>query len=152
MNDTLEIILQTQSELKLITNNLRSSSELSNSSINTLSDSQTKIIQYSNDFILKNNSTIVEINNSLELSKQVSTDYSTKFSTIQDGLQNIFSEIQNGLDMYRTSISSSTEDYLGKYTDVLTKTIQMLNNTLTNQKEILEELSIQIETLNKNKN
>jgi hypothetical protein len=152
MNDTLEIILQTQSELKLITNNLRSSTELSNSSINTLSDSQTKIIQYSNDFILKNNDTIVEINNSLELSKQVSTDYSTKFSTIQNGLQSIFSEIQNGLDMYRTSISTSTEDYLGKYTDVLTKTIQMLNNTLTNQKEILEELSIQIGTLNKNKN
>ncbi len=136
-----------QNELTLTAGQLKLISENMNNSSSAFKDAQLKFSQHSNQFLENNSKTIEEIQKSLSRAKEVSSDYAMKFSIIEEGLQSIFNQIQNGLDDYRDTIGSSMETYLGKYSEALTKTAESLTGALSKQEDILDELTEQLSSL-----
>jgi archaellum component FlaC len=103
-----------QNNLNLATGQLMLIAENVNKSSNTFKDVQTNFLQQIKHFFEATFKTIQEIQKSLLNAKDVSTDYSQKFTIIQNGLQSIFGEIQRGLNDYRDTIGTSMEKYLGE--------------------------------------
>lgn len=132
------------SQLKIITDNVLSSSD-------SFKEAQLNFSQHSNEFLKNNAETILEIQNSLSLAKELSSDYSQKFEVIEIGLQEIFSQIGTGLKDYRDTVGESMESFLGKYTEALTNTAKSLSGAASKQEDILEELTDQLGKLQSSK-
>lgn len=143
---------EAQEALTSTISNFRNASQEINSSSSKFGESQLLFSQHSNDFLQNNSNTIDEIQKSLIKAKDVSADYAQKFEIIENGLQNIFAKITEGLKDYQETVSGSLETYLGKYTDALTKTAESLSGASSKQEDILEELTEQLSKLNGRKN
>ena len=76
---------------------------------------------------------------------------SEKFEIIEKGLNNIFGQINSGLEEYRDSVGESIESFLGRYTEALTKTAESLSGSSNRQSEILDELTEQLSRLKSEK-
>ena len=143
-NNTQNDLSSTAGQFMLIAENVGKSSK-------TLQDVHTNFLQQIKHFFEATLKTIQEIQKSLLTAKDVSTDYSQKFTIIEKGLQSIFAQIQGGLKEYQDTIGTSMEKYLGKYTEALTKTAESLAGASSEQKEILEELTEQLSMLKERK-
>ncbi|MDB4926638.1 MotA/TolQ/ExbB proton channel family protein [Mucilaginibacter sp.] len=148
VTETISKFSFVQSELNSAAGQLRLISENVNNSSSVFKDGQFKFSQYSNEFLKSNSETIQEIQKSLSTAKEVSADYAQKFTVIEKGLQSIFNQIQIGLNEYRDTVGESLENYLGKYTDALTKTAESLAGATSKQEDILEELTEQLSKFN----
>lgn len=151
LNDASEEIQQTLGEFSGLHRNLgmavvqlKSASENVNGLSDNLFKSQETLQSHTEDFNEKNQEMIREIMKSLSSAKEVSGAYAEKFEIIENGLQGIFEQIQSGLIEYRDTIGLSLEDFLGKYSDSLTKTAESLAEASTKQEDILEELTEQL--------
>ncbi len=140
-----------QVELNSVSGQLRHISDNVVTSTNTFKNAQNEFSQHSNDFIRKNSETIQEIQKSLTKAKEVSADYADKFSVIENGLQNIFEQIEEGINNYRDTVGGSLETFLSKYSEALTNTASSLEGASTKQEEILEELTEQLSKLQMNR-
>ena len=84
-----------------------------------------------------------------QMGKDVSADYAQKFEIIEKGLQNIFSQIENGLKSYEQTVNESIQKYLSQFTTSLTETAKSLGGASQEQKDILIELSDLLDGLKK---
>jgi hypothetical protein len=92
VTETISKFSKVQSELNSASGQLKLIAENVSISSNTFKEAQLKFSQYSNQFLENNSKTIDEIQKSLLKAKEVSTDYTQKFSIIEKGLQGIFRE------------------------------------------------------------
>ncbi len=152
VTDTISKLNQAQRELEQVISNFKNISQDVIVSTNKFGETQVTFSKYSNQFLENNASTIEEIQHTLEISKEVSADYSKKFDTIEKGLQGIFSSIKSGLNDYQITVAQSLEAYLAKYSEHLTKTAEALAGASSKQEEILEELTEQLSKLNLRRN
>jgi len=152
VTETISKFSKVQSELNSAAFQFKLISETVNNSSTSFKEGQLKFSQHSNEFLKNNLETIQEIQKSLSTAKDVSSDYASKFTIIEKGLQSIFSQIQTGLNDYRDTVGGSLETYLGRYTDALTKTAESLAGATSKQEDILEELTEQLSKLNGRKN
>lgn len=143
---------QAQADLDRVTAAFRNVSQEMSSSSSKLGESQVTFSRYSNEFLQNNSNVIDEIQRSLTKAKEVSADYANKFEIIEKGLQDIFGKITIGLKDYQQTVGESIENYLGKYTDALTRTVESLAGASSKQEDILEELTEQLGKLNLRKN
>lgn len=72
---------------------------------------------------------------------EISQDYVEKFETIQNGLGNIFAQLQSGLTEYSRTVQTTTQKYLEQYSSKLTETTDALSSTIQSQMEIAEMLA-----------
>ena len=128
-------------QIKTISENMASSTEV-------FKRSQQGFVEHSNRFLAENSKTIEEIQKSLSQAKDLSNEYAQKFKIIEKGLQEIFAQISKGLADYKDTIGESLQEYLGKYTEALTKTAESLTQTLNIQEEILDEFTEQVSKFN----
>jgi uncharacterized coiled-coil protein SlyX len=152
VTETISKLNQAQSDLERVITAFKNISQDVNASSSKFGESQLNFSKYSNEFLQKNSSTIQEIQKSLSTAKEVSTDYAQKFDIIEKGLQEIFAKITVGLKSYQLTVAESLENYLGRYSNALTQTASSLENALSKQEFILEELSEQLGKLNNKKN
>jgi ABC-type transporter Mla subunit MlaD len=152
VTDTISKLNQAQRELEQVISNFRNISQDVNLSTSKFSESQISFSKYSNQFLENNATTIDEIQNTLNISKDVSADYARKFEVIEKGLQGVFSSIKSGLNDYQLTVAQSLEAYLAKYSEHLTKTAEALAGASSKQEEILEELTEQLSKLNLRRN
>lgn len=110
--------------------------------------SQDEFSQYSQQFLESNGEILEEIQNSLRIAKDLSTDYVNKFNTIEEGLKSIFDQIQIGLNDYGNTVGRSMEETLGKYTGALTTSCESLSNATSMIEESIEGLTEQLTKLN----
>lgn len=154
VNETVSSFSKVQGELDSASGQLKSITENVLSSSNSFKEAQLKFAQHSNEFLKNNASTIEEIQKSLKQAKELSTEYSSKFEIIEEGLQGIFQQINTGLEDYRDTVGESVESFLGKYTEALTNTAKSLADAANTQQgiqtELLEELTEQLDKLNRN--
>jgi methyl-accepting chemotaxis protein len=146
-NETVSSFSKAQGELNTASGQLKSITENVLSSSNSFKESQLKFAQHTNEFLKNNDSTIEEIQKSLKLARDLSTEYSSKFEIIEKGLQGIFKQIGTGLEDYRDTVGESIETFLGKYTEALTNTAKSLSGAASKQEEILQELGEQLSKL-----
>lgn len=137
--------------LENVVSGFQSASQHINTTSNSLYNSQQTFTQYTSDFTKGNKESLSAVNNSLEKAQNLSNEYVTKFAVIEKGLQGIFEEIQVGLTNYKSTVGSSLEDYLGKYSLALTDTANALQNAASMQESVYQELSEEIGKLTKMK-
>ena len=150
VNQSIKNLNEAQAALVSTTMNFRNTSQELNTSSNRFGEAQVLFSKYSNDFLSNNRDNIDEIQKSLKIASDVSSDYAQKFEIIENGLQNIFSKINSGLTDYEITVKDSLENYLKKYSDALTNTAESLGGALSIQQEILEELTDQLSKLKLN--
>lgn len=149
VNGSISKLYQAQLELDKVVSIFRNVSQDINSSSNKFGESQNEFSKYTNQFLQNNSSTIVEIQKSLEMAKGVSSEYVQKFTIIEGGLKNIFSQLNDGLITYEQTVSENIRRYLSEFTTSLTETAKTLGGASHEQKEILQELSDLLDELKK---
>jgi hypothetical protein len=152
VSETVNRINQAQMNLDMVIGNFKHISTDVKASSTKFGDAQVTFSKYSTDFLNGNTKSLQEIQKSLSKAKDVSTDYAEKFDVIEKGLQQIFAKINTGLKDYQITVGQSLEDFLGKYTEHLTKTAESLAAASSKQEDILEELTEQLSRLNGKKN
>lgn len=131
----------TTSNLRMITSDMKTATEVFHKSQNDYTGSITTLQQQSQKNIDTMSSLLMD-------SGEMLKDYVEKFETIRNGLSQIFTQIQSGLNEYSRTVKKSLEDYLGSYTENLTKTTEALSNTIQQQSDVVEML---VESMNKKK-
>lgn len=154
INTTVTGFGKIQGELNSVSGQFRAISENVLSSTNSFKDAQNRFANHSEDFIKHNKVTIEEIQKALRQAEKLSNDYASKFAIIENGLKDIFSELDKGLKGYEQNVKESTGAYLEKYASALTETAQSLERAASSnhsmQEEFLVELTEQIGKLNEN--
>ena len=77
----------------------------------------------------------------------MSADYAHKFEIIEKGLEGIFSQIQIGLEQYKSTVGNNLETILGEYTQSLTKATESLASATELQSESIKDLEDEIKRL-----
>lgn len=156
INATVTGFGKIQGELNSVSGQFRAISENVLSSTNSFKEAQNRFTSHSENFINQNKVTIEEIQKALKKAENLSNDYASKFAIIENGLKDIFSELDKGLKGYEQNVKESTGAYLEKYASALTETAQSLERAASSshsmQKEFLVELTEQIGNLNENLN
>jgi len=147
VSETISKLNQAQNDLERVIATFRNISQDVNASSSKFGESQLTFSKYSNEFLQKNSSTIQEIQKSLSTAKEVSTDYALKFDIIEKGLQQIFSQIKDGLEQYKNAVGTNLETILGEYTKSLTKSAESLASATELQSESIKDLAEEINHL-----
>jgi methyl-accepting chemotaxis protein len=151
VTDTVSKLNQAQTDLETVISAFKNISQDVNSSTSKFGESQINFTKYSNEFLKNNSNTLDEIQDTLSKAKGVSKDYAEKFNVIEKGLQDIFIKLNQGLNDYQLTVSTSLESFLGKYSEHLTKTAESLAAASSKQEDILEELTEQLSKFNSRK-
>jgi hypothetical protein len=138
---------ETQKELDKLSTSFRIMTDNINSSSSKFGESQLTFSRYSNEFLNNNSNTINEIKSSLVTAKDVSADYAQKFEIIEKGLEGIFSQIQIGLEQYKSTVGNNLDTILGEYTQSLTKATESLASATELQSESIKDLEDEIKRL-----
>jgi methyl-accepting chemotaxis protein len=138
---------EAQAALATTISNFRNASQEINTSSSKFGESQLLFSKHSNEFLQNNSSTIEEIQKSLVKAKDVSADYAHKFEIIEKGLEGIFSQIQIGLEQYKSTVGNNLETILGEYTQSLTKATESLASATELQSESIKDLEDEIKRL-----
>jgi uncharacterized phage infection (PIP) family protein YhgE len=77
----------------------------------------------------------------LRKAEEVATDYANKFAVIQTGLNGIFSQIQDGLSEYQRSTRASLNEYLGQFSEQLSRAVQSLSGGIEELNGVFEEIA-----------
>lgn len=120
--------------LRTISDNMKLATELFNKSQN---DYTTKIQQLQTDSM----NGIDHVKELLRESGQLNKDYAEKFEIIEQGLGNIFDQLQNGLTEYSNAVKESTRKYLDQYSTSLTEVTDHLSSAISQQNEVVEMLN-----------
>ncbi len=138
---------EAQTALTSTISSFRNASQEINSSSSKFGESQVTFSRYSNDFLQNNSNTIDEIQKSLVKAKEVSADYAQKFEIIEKGLEGIFSQIQIGLEQYKSAVGNGLETILGEYTQNLMKATESLASATELQSESIKDLEEEIKKM-----
>ena len=120
--------------LKDITADMKSSTELFNRT-------QTEYSNKMQLFQQSSQNSLQSISAMMEEAGTMSGDYAEKFEVIKSGLSTIFGQIQSGLTEYSKTVQSSTQEYLNKYATNLTNTTDALASTISQQQDVIIELT-----------
>lgn len=86
-------------------------------------------------------SKMVELVDMFEAAGNATDEYAEKFEVVRQGLTQIFSQIQEGLKNYSTTVRTSIQQYLDAYSKNLTETTSNLAAAIELQGEIAEMLA-----------
>lgn len=146
VNQTISKFAGVEMELSKAISHLTSVASNVNSATREFGQAQQQFSGQNQAFLENNRANLQEIKNALSKATEVSADYARKFEIIEQGLKGIFGDIQTGLEGYSATINSSLASYLDKYSESMKSTVQSLAGATEQQREILEDLT---EELNK---
>ena len=147
VNGSISKLNQAQTELEKVISVFRNVSQEINTSSSRFGESQNEFSKHSNQFLQNNLNTITEIQKSLETAKSVSADYAQKFEIIEKGLEGIFSQIQIGLEQYKSAVGDGLDRILGEYTQNLMKATESLASATELQSESIKDLEEEIKRM-----
>ncbi|MCY4657504.1 MAG: anti-phage ZorAB system protein ZorA [Gammaproteobacteria bacterium] len=92
-------------------------------------------------YLTANRETTKQIQESLVQSEKLLNDFTRRFQTIDNGLKNIFAEIESGLTTYATTSRESINEYLGTFSDQLTNAANALSGSVQALNDSVDELT-----------
>jgi hypothetical protein len=95
------------------------------------------------------NNLLIDINKTIDKSKNVSETYINKFEVIEEGLQGIFDHLQKGLMEYQTTTSGTLNEYLVSFSTSLKDSQDGLGNILVSLNEMVDDLTESVDKLRK---
>ena len=101
--------------------------------------------QENEKYLAANREATLQIQNTLDQSKQVLNEFTQRFKTIEEGLNGIFAEIEKGLNTYATTSRESINEYLGAFSDHLSSAANALAGSVEALDENVENLNDLIE-------
>jgi len=101
------------------------------------------------NYVEKNNELLNHHEDVLSKSRNIASDYASKFEVIEKGLNAIFDQIQVGLKDYQTITAENLNKYLTEFTSVLTSATEGLSSSVNGLADISEELQEQLEKFNR---
>lgn len=93
------------------------------------------------EYLKANRETVAQIQSIQIQSRQLLNDFAKRFETIDDGLTDIFKEIENGLNNYSTVARESINEYLSKFSEQLTQAASALSSSVEALTDNVEELT-----------
>ncbi len=139
--DLVELMSFTSDNIKTLTNNAIAHS-------NQLTESEQRLVNFTNTFMLKNESLISTINQTIVEVVRLSNDYIQKYAVIEQGLKNIFGQIQTGVNDFSRTIGDGVKQHLEIYTDALTASSESLSSSTAKLEDTLEDLVDQLDKIN----
>ena len=112
-----------------------------------LMEASTLFNQENEKFLVGNRDTIQQLENLHEQTLQLINNSTQRFQTIDEGLKNIFSEVERGLNTYSVSARESINTYLSEFSDHLTKAVAALSSSIEALEDNFEDLNDRIEHL-----
>ena len=97
------------------------------------------------EYLTANRETTRQIQDTLNQSAQVLDDFTQRFKTIDEGLNSIFAEIEQGLTTYATTSRESINDYLKAFSDHLSSAANALAGSVEALGDNVEILNDMIE-------
>jgi len=119
---------------------MRSTEQLKSSSDN-LQSTTGHFEKHSDRMLSLSQTTLLHLESSLRKAEEVATDYANKFAVIQTGLNGIFSQIQDGLSEYQRSTRASLNEYLGQFSEQLSRAVQSLSGGIEELNGVFEEIA-----------
>ena len=111
-----------------------------------LTQASTVFNQENENYLTANRETIQQLQGTLAQSRELLNDFAQRFQTVDAALQNIFSEIQRGLEAYASTTRDTISESLNAFPAHLTNTANALAGSVEALREFFEELSDIIET------
>lgn len=135
--------------IESISNKFENNSNVLNESSSSLKLGISNFRNSINEYVDRNNELLNHQQEVTQNTKNVSEIYSARFETIENGLSGIFDQIQNGLKDYQKTTGENLNQYLKQFSTILTAAHQGLENNVSGLNDIAEELTDQIEKMNR---
>ena len=148
VSGTIDSIQQAQGQISGSTAQLQSITSDMKTASQIFNQNQNDYLIKAEEMQMKNSQGINAVTELLKNSGELSQDYAQQFMVIQEGLGNVFQELQRGLSEYSRTVEESTKSYLSQYSTSLTNTADALSSTIQQLYEVVETL---VETLNNKK-
>ena len=145
VSGTIDSIQQAQGQISGSTVHLQSITSDMKTASQIFNQNQNDYLIKAEEMQMKNSQGINAVTELLKNSGELSQDYAQQFMVIQEGLGNVFQELQRGLSEYSRTVEESTKSYLSQYSTSLTNTADALSSTIQQLYEVVETL---VETLN----
>ena len=97
------------------------------------------------EYLTANRETTQRIQNTLDQSKQVLDDFAHRFGTIDEGLNSIFAEIEQGLTTYATTSRETINKYLSEFSEQLSSAANALAGSVEALRDDVEILTDMME-------
>lgn len=149
VSQTTQHFLELQKESRIINEGLVTVSQQIGGVSNKLNDLQETIFTKQDLYLTKYDRAIDEVNNVLTSVGQEVQEYTKKFESIEDGLSNIFKELNEGLNQYTTTVSAGTKDFLTSYTNSIEKATSSLASAIQEHSDMTDELKDIVESIKK---
>jgi hypothetical protein len=146
INENIENLNQSHDNLNTTSNSFGDITKNLSESTVSLKENQNEFKNYSTSFLKENANNLKAIENNLKKAQDVSTDYAEKFEVIEEGLKNIFAQIDTGLQKYQSAVNSGVNEFLTQYTTSVNNIVNSLSSAIESQNDLLEELQ---ETIDK---
>jgi hypothetical protein len=108
----------------------------------TLEKITSAFVSDSGDIYVKNQKTLEEVLRTLERSTQMTEVYVEQFSTIKQGLTQIFADLLEGLSHYREASRETLNNYLGDFSEHLTGATKTLSGSVSGIREMVEDIEM----------
>lgn len=140
LNSTISSYNDVKENLNSSTVNLKEASDNIKSTSDNWSKSNKEYITVANEIIKNNTESLSKFDNAFSSAINSSKEISGNFGTINEGLDQIFRQIETGLNTYSTSITSHMDDYFGRYTSALNNVIEKIATIAADNQDMLEDI------------
>lgn len=140
INNTLSLFKHIQSDINGATGHMQTITMDMKSATESFHKRQLEYAQEIDKLQKETGSKIDEILNLFQSAGTTTDEYAGKFEIIRQGLTQIFSQIQEGLKDYSTTVRTSIQLYLDAYSKNLTETTSNLASAINSTGELAEML------------
>lgn len=140
-NDTLKNINTANDSLKYTTTQFQTVSSKIESCSSSLTEAQSKLVDYNNHFITNNKEILSQYVTNLEKSKDFNKDLVAKYNTVHNSFGEVFNAVDAGIKQYSESMKGSLKDFLNTYNTTLTTGTQTLENAVSVLGDSIETLA-----------
>lgn len=140
MNTAIHTLHDTLQKLEKLSEHFMDTAHILQTSSDNLQTSLEQLTQQSQVFLTSNQHTLEQLGSLLTQTQEVASDFVHKFQIIQDGLGNVFSELQEGLSRYQETTRDSLNDYLAQFTEGFAQAVPPLLAGIQELGEVVEEI------------
>lgn len=133
--------------IESVSHKLENNSQALSDTSGSLNSSLFKFNETIDNYLNKNEDIINRQTDALQRAQNVASDFSQRFTIIEQGLNGIFNQIQTGLSDYQKVTAANLNEYLTSFSSTLSKAHEGLEKTVSGLYDINEELTDQIDKL-----
>ena len=149
INENNKLMVEITNKFDTISARLNDSTDQMDNASKSLDSSLQSIKHMFQKMTEFNDKTLDQIGDSLSENQEVLNDYVRKFEIIQNGLNDIFTEVEGGLTRYSVTVKNGINDYLSEFTNKLSTASGALAGSVEALNELFEIISNQLDNLHR---